>query len=105
MSAWNAAAPNAGQNIATAMTVYAGSTRPADETARKACVKTVSTYCSTATVPCGWSSFAALTGTNAFAIPPNGSVVLFFQSYYAAGGSSASEGDVRLVVRTDAVAP
>lgn len=105
MSAWNAAAPNAGQNIATAMTVYAGTTKPADDTARKACVKTVSTYCSTTAVPCGWSSFAALTGTNAFSIPPNGAVLLFFQSYYAAGGSSASEGDVKLVVRTDAVTP
>lgn len=103
MSAWNAAAPN-GQNISTVMTVYASTTKPADETARKACVKTVSTYCSTSTVPCGWSSFAALTGTNAFTIPPSGSVLLFFQSYSAAGGSSAAEGDVRLVVRTDSVA-
>lgn len=105
MSAWNAAAPNGGQNISTVMTVYASTTRPADETARKACVKTVSTYCSTTTLPCGWSSFAALTGTNAFTIPPNGAVLLFFQSYSAAGGSSNSEGDVKLVVRTDTVTP
>jgi hypothetical protein len=104
MSAWNAAPPS-GTQISTAMTVYASTTRPADETARKACVKTVSTYCSTSTLPCGWSSFAALTGTNAFTIPPNGAILLFFQSYYAVGGSSASEGDVTLVVRTDAVTP
>lgn len=105
MSAWNAAAPNGGQNISTVMTVYASASKPADESARKSCAKTVSTYCSTTVLPCGWSSFAALTGTNAFTIPPNGAVLLFFQSYYAAGGSSASEGDVSLFVRTDAVTP
>ena len=40
-------------------------------------------------------------GTNSIAIPPTSSVTVFFGSYYAAGGSSASEGDVKLVVRTD----
>lgn len=104
MSAWNALAPNNGPQISTAMTVYASTTKPADEAARKTCVKTVATYCPS-TIPCGYSSFAALTGTSAFTIPPNGSVLLFFQSYYAAGGASTAEGDVKLVVRTDTINP
>lgn len=102
MSAWNTHAPNGGQSIATVMTVYAGTTKPADEAARKTCVKTVSSYCPSA-LSCGYSSFAGLTGTNAFTVPPNGSVLVFFQSYYAPGGTQPSEGDVKLVVRTDAL--
>lgn len=103
LSAWNTHAKSGGAQISTSMTVYPGNVKPADEAARKTCVKTVSTYCSTTTLPCGWSSFAALTGTNAFTIPPAGSVLLFFQSYYAPGGSQPSEGDVKLVVRTDSI--
>ncbi len=102
MSAWNTHATNGGPSVATVMTVYPGTTKPGDEAARKTCAKTVATYCPTG-LPCGYSSFAGLTGTNAFTIPPLGSVLVFFQSYYAPGGTQPSEGDVKLAVRTDAV--
>ncbi len=100
LSAWNTHASNGGPAIATVMTVYA--TKPADEAARKGCAKTVATSCPPG-LPCGAASFAGLTGTNAFTIPPSGSVLVFFQSYYATGATQPSAGDVKLVVRTDAL--
>jgi hypothetical protein len=52
-------------------------------------------------LPCGDFKWAGLTGATAITIPASGSSLLFFGSDYPAGGSSAAEGNVKLVVRTD----
>jgi hypothetical protein len=100
LSAWNTAAPNGGPIIDTVMTWYEGNTKPGDDATRKACKKSVGDACPSG-LPCGDSRWAGLTGTNAITLPPFGSALLFFGSYYAAGGASAAEGNVKLVARTE----
>lgn len=100
LSAWNTAAPNGGPIIDTLMTWYAGNTKPTDDASRKACAKGMVDSCPSG-LPCGDLKWAGLTSTNAITLPPFGSALIFFGSYYAAGSSSASEGNVKLVVRTD----
>jgi hypothetical protein len=99
LSAWNTAS-SAGPIIDTLMTWYAGTTKPTDDASRKLCAKGVIDSCPTG-LPCGDFKWAGLTGTNAITLPPFGSALLYFGSYYPAGGSSPSEGNVKLVVRTD----
>jgi len=106
LSAWNTAAPNGGPVLDTLMAWYAGSEVPArgDDVARKACAKGVIDSCPTGVV-CGDYKWAGLTAAQAITIPPLGSVVVWFGTYYAAGGSSVVEGNVKLVVRTDTATP
>jgi hypothetical protein len=101
LSAWNATAPG-GAVIDTLMGWYAGNVKPTDDASRKACAKGIVDSCPTGT-PCPEYQWAGVTGTNAITLPPFGSALLYFASYYAAGGSSASEGNVKVVVRTDAI--
>jgi len=101
LSAWNTAATTGGPVIDTLMTWYASAAKPADDAARKACVKSVVDGCPSG-LPCGDTKWAGLTAANAVTLPPFGSATLFFGSYYAATSSSPSEGNVKLVVRTDA---
>lgn len=54
-------------------------------------------------VVCGDYKWAGLTGAQAITIPPLGSAVVWFGTYYTAGGSSPTEGAVVLGVRTDAL--
>jgi len=100
LSAWNTIAKTGGTIIDTLMTWYDSDSPPTDEPGRKACAKGTIDSCPSG-LPCGDTKWAGLTGTSAVTIPPFGSVTLMFQSYYAAGGSSPSEGEVKLVVRTD----
>lgn len=100
LSAWNTVAQTGGAVIDTAMAWYASSERPTDDASRKACAKGVVDSCPSG-LPCGDYKWAGLTGTSAITIPPSGSVTLFFESYYPAGGAQPSEGNVKLVVRTD----
>lgn len=106
LSAWNTAAPNGGPILDTVMAWYEGSVAPArgDDAARKACAKGVNDACP-AGVPCGNSKWAGLTNTQAITLPPLGSAIVWFGTYYAAGGSSLAEGNVKLVVRTDTAVP
>ncbi|MBX3190853.1 MAG: hypothetical protein KF819_27900 [Labilithrix sp.] len=99
LSAWNATAPG-GVVIDTLMGWYTGNVRPADDNARKACAKGIIDACPTGT-PCPEYQWAGVTGANAITLPPFGSALVYFASYYAAGGTSATEGNVKLVVRTD----
>jgi hypothetical protein len=99
LSAWNTAAPS-GPIIDTLMTWYPGNTKPTDDATRKQCAKGMGDSCP-AGLPCGDFKWAGLTGATAITIPASGSSLLFFGSYYPAGGSSAAEGNVKLVVRTD----
>lgn len=99
LSAWNTLAQTGGPIIDTLMTWYPGNVKPADEAARKMCAKGVADSCGT--LPCGDYKWAGLTATNAITIAPSGSVLVYFGSYYPAGGSSVAEGDVKLVIRTD----
>jgi hypothetical protein len=101
LSAWNTAAPG-GPILDTLMAWYAGNTRPADDAARKTCAKGMVDSCPSA-LPCGDAKWAGLTATNAITLPPFGSAIVFFGTYYAASSSSVTEGDVKLVVRTDTV--
>lgn len=103
LSAWNTIATATSPIIDTLMAWYAGSvatTLAGDDNARKACAKGVVDSCPSG-LPCNDYRWAGLTTTTAITIPPSGSVTLFFGSYYPAGGATASEGDVKLVVRTD----
>ena len=100
LSAWNTAASSSGPTIDTLMTWYTGNAKPADDASRKACAKGMIDACPSG-LPCGDSKWAGITGANAVTLPPFGSALLFFGSYFAAGGSSASEGPVKLVVRTE----
>jgi len=100
VSAWNTAASTSGPIIDTLMTWYAGNTKPTDEVSRKACAKGVVDACPSG-LPCGDNKWAGITGANAITLPPFGSALLFFGSYYAAGSGSPSEGPVKLVVRTE----
>ncbi|MBS2012390.1 MAG: hypothetical protein JST00_05865 [Deltaproteobacteria bacterium] len=103
LSAWNTTASATSTVIDTTMAWYASgdpTAFPGDDAARKACAKGVVDSCP-AGLPCGDYRWGGLTGTNAITVAPAGSVTLFFGSYYPAGGSTASEGDVKLVVRTD----
>lgn len=100
LSAWNTATPNGGPIIDTLMSWYEGVTRPTDDAARKLCAKGVIDACPSG-LPCGDAKWAGLTGASAITLPPFGSATLFFGSYYPAGGASLSEGNVKLVVRTD----
>jgi hypothetical protein len=100
LSAWNTAASSTSPIIDTLMTWYAGNAKPTSDATRKACSKGVVDACP-ASLPCGDSKWAGLTGTSAITVPPSSSVLLFFGSYYAAAGASTTEGPVKLVVRTD----
>lgn len=103
LSAWNTIASTTSPIIDTVMTWYATgdvSALPGDDAARKLCAKAVVDACPSG-LPCGDTKWAGVTGTNAITIPGASSVTVFFGSYYAAGSSSATEGDVKLVVRTD----
>lgn len=101
VSAWNTAATSGGAVIDTLMTWYAGNTKPTDDASRKACAKGIGDSCP-ASLPCGDSKWAGLTDANAITLPPFGSALVFFGSYFATGSGSTSEGPVKLVVRTEA---
>jgi hypothetical protein len=100
VSAWNTAATSGGTVIDTLMSWYSGNTRPTDDASRKTCAKGAVDSCP-ADLPCGDSKWAGLTGANAITLPAFGSALVFVGSYYPMGGSSASEGPVKLVVRTE----
>lgn len=100
LSAWNTAAANGGPIVDTLMTWYAGNTKPTNDVTRKACAKGMVDACP-AGLPCGDTKWAGLTATNAVVLPPFGSALVFFGSFYAASSSSTSVGNVKLVVRTD----
>ncbi len=102
VSVWNAQATSTGPIIDTVMAAYAGNVRPSTDQERKACSKGVGDICPSG-LPCGSTQWAGLTGTSAVRVPAFGSALVWFGSYYAAGGASTAEGDVKLVVRTDAV--
>jgi len=75
VSVWEGATYGANAAVDTVMASYA--TIPADDAARKACVKGVSDTCSTA--PC--EGDAGLIGASAVVIPPNGSAVVYVAAY------------------------
>lgn len=102
LSAWNTAASSSAPIIDTLMAWYEGNALPTDEATRKACAKGVGDSCPSG-LPCGDSKWAGLTTTKAITLPPFGSALVYFGSYYPAGGASLAEGDVKLVVRTDAL--
>jgi hypothetical protein len=100
MSAWNTAAKSAGPIIDTLMTWYPGNVKPTTDAERKMCAKGMGDSCPS-TLPCGDYAWAGLTAGNSITLPPFGSALVYFGSYYAAGSGSTAEGDVKLVVRTD----
>ena len=100
MSAWNTAASTTSPIVDTLMTWYPGNVKPITDAERKTCAKGVGDSCP-GTLPCGDYKWAGLTGATAITLPPFGSALVFFGSYYAAGSGSVAEGDVKLVIRTD----
>jgi hypothetical protein len=99
-SVWHTYPVAGGTAIDTVMAAYDGNVRPIDDASRKACAKGVNDVCPTATLPCGSSSWAGLTGANAVVIPPLSSSLIYSAVY---GTSTTDKGDVKLVVRTDLV--
>lgn len=97
VSAYNAQAPG-GPIIDTMMASYAGAVRPVTDAERKACVKGAADPCPSG-LGCS-NSFAGITGV---AIPANGSALIWFGAYYEAGSSITTEGNVKLVIRTDSL--
>jgi hypothetical protein len=96
-SVWNAQAPG-GPIIDTMMASYAGSNRPGTDAERKACQKGAEDAC-----PSGLGCTDSFAGLRDVSIPAFGSTLIWFGSYYEASGFGSSEGDVKLVVRTDSV--
>ncbi|MBS2014880.1 MAG: hypothetical protein JST00_18465 [Deltaproteobacteria bacterium] len=83
----------------TMLIAYDGATPPADDTARKACVK-LRTFGTTALT--GDAKFASLDGTSAVTIPAGGTVTVFVGAYNAfdATKPADSTGKVKLNVQT-----
>jgi hypothetical protein len=92
---------NAGSGyIDTVIASYNGSTVPATDVARKACVKGVNDGCSDPAADACESSWGGLVGANAVTIGPNAKVLV----YVAAWGAS-DKGDYQLIARTESVTP
>jgi hypothetical protein len=101
---YNSIAPG-GAVIKTYMAAYDGAAVPATDAERKACVKGVGTYGTTALT--GNTSFASLDGTRAVTIPAGGTVTVYVGAYYAydPANPTQSTGKVKLNVQTMSVAP
>lgn len=90
-----------GTAIDTVIAAYDGATPPASEAERKACVKGVGDYGTTALT--GDSDFASLDGTKAVTIPAGGSVTVYSASYYAYDAATPSEstGPLKINVKVE----
>jgi hypothetical protein len=82
------------------MASYSGSTKPATDVARRACVKGVNDGCSDPDGDACLSSWAGLVGSNAVTIPPNSKALVYVAAYF-----TNKEGDYQLTARTDTVTP
>lgn len=96
VSVWNAQAPG-GPVIDTVMAYYAGSTRPSNDAERKVCQKGPNDPC-----PPGLGCSNSFAGVKDVPIPAFGSALIWFGSWYEVG-SGSSEGNVKLVVRTESL--
>lgn len=99
VSAWNAQAAG-GPIIDTVMAAYDRTAPPSTDAERKQCTVGIGDYCPYG-VPCPSTQWAGLTGTTAITLAPHASVILWFASKYEPWSTQPSEGDVKLVVRTD----
>jgi hypothetical protein len=100
VSIYNSLAPS-GAVYKTVLATYDGTTPPADDTQRRACVKCVASYGTVALT--GDSSFASLDGSRVVTIPAGGSVLVYVGAYWAYEplNPSKSTGPVKLNVRTE----
>ncbi|MDB4941678.1 MAG: hypothetical protein JWP97_1212 [Labilithrix sp.] len=89
----------------TIIAAYAGNTAPTTDAARKACLKGVNDFGTTALT--GDGNFGSLTTTNVVPIPAGGSVMVYSGNYYeyAAGDSDAAVGLIKLNVKTETIDP
>lgn len=99
VSVYNSMAPG-GAVVKTVLASY-GATVPADDTARKACVKGTSSFGTAALT--GNSSFASLDLTRAVTLAPNETAVVYVAAYnaFVAATPALSTGKVMLNVRTE----
>jgi len=99
VSAWNAKAPG-GAVMNTVLVGYVA--KPTTDDALRACEKGAGDYCMTTKLPCGDSSFGALTDANALVIPAGGSriVAITTSSPHGTPGET-TEGQIVLGVRTE----
>jgi len=90
-----------GPILDTVIAAYTGATPPSTDAERKACLKGVGDFGTTALT--GDGSFASLTNTSAVVIPPGGSVTVYSAQYYAynAADAEAAGGKIKINVKTD----
>jgi hypothetical protein len=90
---YQSADPAGDASLDTILWVYNGSTPPADDAAKKACVGSVADSCTVAL--CGASSFGSLSGV---AIPAGGKILV-----YSAGYFSDQTGPMKLNIKTESL--
>jgi hypothetical protein len=100
VSIYNSLAPG-GAVYKTVLAAYDGTTPPASDPQRQACVKGVASYGTVALT--GDSNFASLDGTRVVTIAPGASVIVFVGAYnpYDPSFPLSSTGPVKLNVRTE----
>jgi hypothetical protein len=101
VSAYTGLSTNAGASyIDTVIASYPDATKPANDVARKACVKGVNDTCSDGDADACASSWAGLVGANAVTIAPNSKALIYVGAYF-----TDDDGDYQLTARTDTVTP